>query len=224
LNELAALAGYGFLLGWSVAWPPGPINAEMIRRGFAGGFRPAAAVGLGACSADALWAILVMTGIGLLVGPATRFGLAVASTMLLLILGGFFLSAAWRAWQDHDEGRDHEEGRDREAAPSRVAATRRGYFLGLGMALTSPWNLAFWLAVMGRPQSLDAGLVGALTVAGAVILGAGAWILVLCGFVVRLRLRLGESLWGRRWRLVADTMTGILMLGFAAQQVRLLLG
>ena len=90
--------------------------------------------------------------------------------------------------------------------------------------MTSPWNLAFWLAVMGRPQSLDAGLAGALTVAGAVILGAGAWILVLCGFVVRLRLRLGDGLWGQRWQLVADTMTGILMLGFAAQQLRLLLG
>jgi threonine/homoserine/homoserine lactone efflux protein len=22
----------GLILGWSVAWPPGPINAEMIRR------------------------------------------------------------------------------------------------------------------------------------------------------------------------------------------------
>ena len=22
----------GFVLGWSVAWPPGPVNAEMLRR------------------------------------------------------------------------------------------------------------------------------------------------------------------------------------------------
>jgi hypothetical protein len=29
---LSALAN-GYILGWSVAWPPGPINAEMIRRG-----------------------------------------------------------------------------------------------------------------------------------------------------------------------------------------------
>jgi threonine/homoserine/homoserine lactone efflux protein len=215
LNGLAALAGYGFLLGWSVAWPPGPINAEMMRRGFAAGFRPAVAVGLGACSGDALWAVLVMTGVGLLIGPATRFALGIASSVLLLILAGLFLSAAWRA------------RRDRAAPPmppNRLAATRRGYLLGLGMALTSPWNLAFWLAVMGRPQSLDAGIIGALTVAGAVILGAGAWVLVLCGFVVRLRLRVANGFWGWLWRLVADSMTGILMLGFAAQQVQLLLG
>lgn len=212
---MGALAGYGFLLGWSVAWPPGPINAEMIRRGFADGFRPAAAVGLGACSGDALWAVLVMAGVGLLLGPATRFGLGIASSVLLLILAGLFLSAAWRAWRDRAAA---------PAAPSRVAATRRGYLLGLGMALTSPWNLAFWLAVMGRPQSLDAGLVGALTVAGAVILGAGAWVLVLCVIVVRLRLRLANGRWDRLWRLVADSLTGILMLGFAAQQLRLLIG
>jgi threonine/homoserine/homoserine lactone efflux protein len=215
LNQIAALSGYGFLLGWSVAWPPGPINAEMIRRGFAAGFRPAAAVGLGACSGDALWAILVMTGIGLLIGPATRFGLGIASALLLLVLAGFFLSAAWRAWRTRESA---------SAPPSQIVATRRGYLLGFGMALTSPWNLAFWLAVMGRPQSLDAGIGGALTVAGAVILGAGAWVIVLCGIVVRLRLRLVDGIWGRLWRLVADSVTGILMLGFAVQQLHALLG
>src|SRR6185312_2814685 len=101
------------------------------------------------------------------------------------------LSAAWRAWWSRDSV---------VAGPSQNVATRRGYILGLGMALTSPWNLAFWLAVMGRPQSLDAGIVGALTVAGAVILGAGAWVLVLCGLVVRLRLRLADEFWGHLWR------------------------
>lgn len=215
MNELTALAGYGFLLGWSVAWPPGPINAEMIRRGFAAGFRAAVAVGLGACSGDALWALLVMTGVGLLIGPATRFALGIASSVLLLILAYLFLSAAWRAWRAPAAP---------VAVPSPNAATRRGYLLGAGMALTSPWNLAFWLAVMGRPQSLDAGVAGALTVAGAVILGAGAWVLMLCGFVVRLRLRLVNELWSWLWRLVADGMTGILMLGFAAQQLYELLG
>jgi threonine/homoserine/homoserine lactone efflux protein len=215
LSQLAALAGYGFLLGWSVAWPPGPINAEMIRRGLAVGFRPAAAVGLGACSGDALWAILVMTGIGLLIGPKTRFGLGIASAILLLILAGLFLSAAWRAWR----ARESIEMPATQSDPSQIVATRRGYVLGLAMALTSPWNLAFWLAVMGRPQSLDAGVAGALTVAGAVILGAGGWVMMLCGLVVRLRLRVDS----RKWRLVADSLTGILMLGFAVQQLRALL-
>jgi threonine/homoserine/homoserine lactone efflux protein len=155
-----------------------------------------------------------MTGIGLLIGPATRFAIGIASSVLLLILAALFLSAAWRARHDPDRS---------ATAPGRTAATRRGYFLGLGMALTSPWNLAFWLAVMGRPQSLEAGFLGALAVAAAVIAGAGTWVLVLCGLVRRLRLRLDNGIWSRRWRIAADSLTGILMLGFGVQQLRLLL-
>ena len=62
-NPLATLAS-GLLLGWSVAWPPGPINAEMIRRALARGFWPAYSVGLGACSGDFLWALGVALGAG----------------------------------------------------------------------------------------------------------------------------------------------------------------
>ena len=59
----------GFLLGWSVAWPPGPVNAEMIRRGLlprkeGGGFWETWSVGLGACTGDFLWAFAVAAGAG----------------------------------------------------------------------------------------------------------------------------------------------------------------
>src|SRR5438034_512958 len=52
----------GFVLGWSVAWPPGPVNAEMIRRGLlpreqGGGFWATWRVGLGAGTGDCLWAL-----------------------------------------------------------------------------------------------------------------------------------------------------------------------
>jgi threonine/homoserine/homoserine lactone efflux protein len=68
---LSALAN-GYILGWSVAWPPGPINAEMIRRGLlpkdrGGGFWSAWPIGLGACTGDFIWAFGVSVGAG---GPA----------------------------------------------------------------------------------------------------------------------------------------------------------
>lgn len=214
MSGWGALAGYGFALGWSVAWPPGPINAEMIRRGLGAGFRSAFPVGLGACSGDALWAIAVMLGIGFIVGPAARFGLALVSTALLLLLAGLFLCGAWRAW--------HQYRTASEVAPSR-GAPRAGYFLGMTMALTSPWNFAFWLAVMGRPQSLANGIGGAAVVAAGVILGAATWCVVLCGALQRLRLAGGRRGWDAPWRLVAQGMTGILMFGFALQQFRLLI-
>ena len=81
---MSAVAGAtivnGLILGWSVAWPPGPINAEMIRRALishkqGGGFWAAWQIGLGACSGDFLWALGVAAGAGALLAstlPAER--------------------------------------------------------------------------------------------------------------------------------------------------------
>src|SRR5262249_23474564 len=80
----------GMVLGWSVAWPPGPINAEMIRRGLqlqAGGFWAAWQLGLGACTGDFIWALGVAAGAGaLLASPRFHLALGVISFLLLLCL------------------------------------------------------------------------------------------------------------------------------------------
>lgn len=205
MTGIAALVGYGFLLGWSVAWPPGPINAEMVRRGLGHGFRAAFGVGLGACSGDALWAIAVVLGAGLLIGPAARAALAWISTALLLLLAAVFLVGAWRGWRAQQSVAP--------AQSERGAKARTGYLLGLGMALSSPWNFAFWLAVIGRSESQLQGLASAVIVAASVILGAALWCLVLCTAVARLRVSFSAPV----WQLVAKAATGLLMLGFAAR-------
>ena len=69
----------GLVLGWSVAWPPGPINAEMIRRallpwGQGGGFWAAWQLGLGACTGDFLWALGVAAGARFCRAPDLAFG------------------------------------------------------------------------------------------------------------------------------------------------------
>jgi threonine/homoserine/homoserine lactone efflux protein len=206
VTGIAALVAYGFVLGWSVAWPPGPINAEMVRRGLARGFRPAFGVGLGACSGDALWAIAVVLGAGLLIGPAAQAALAWISTALLLLLAAIFFLGAWQGWRAARHGVAPIE-------PSRIPSARSGYWLGLGMALSSPWNLAFWLAVIGRAESQFQGVVSALLVAASVILGAALWCVVLCSAVARLRV----SFSGPIWQIAAKGATGLLMLGFAAR-------
>jgi threonine/homoserine/homoserine lactone efflux protein len=202
---LLPLVTYGFVLGWSVAWPPGPISAEIVRRGLARGFWPAYALCLGASSGDALWALAVAFGAGLLVkGPAAHDALAVLSVALLLLLAALFLKGAWhgvRMWR---------AGAEPQPA-GRFDSSRAGYLLGISMALTSPWNLAFWLAVMGRPETVGRGLGAALVVAGSVILGAASWCLILCTAVVLLRLRFQSAL----WEIVAKGATGLLMLYFA---------
>ena len=197
----------GYLLGWSVGWPPGPINAEMIRRGLERGFLPAWAVGLGACSGDFLWAVAVSLGAGaLLTLPGVRPVLGVVSVALLLFLAWTFARGAWQAW------RARLSAVALAATPARrFDSARGGYLLGLSMALTSPWNIAFWLGVIGsQAGSARLHLAGSLTLATAVVLGAATWGFVLCSAV-----QMGARFATPTWQVVTQAATAALMLSFA---------
>ncbi len=209
--EAAALAtiGTGLLLGWSVAWPPGPINAEMIRRALARGFWPAFAVGLGACSADFLWALGVALGAGAVAElPGVRPALAAVSLALLLLLAWSFLAGALRGW------RRLRAGLGPEAAVRRFDTARGGYLLGFAMALTSPWNIAFWLAVIGQQSGTRLAFATSLLLAGAVVSAAAAWGAFLCTAV-----RLGAHFATPAWEIGTRAATGLLMLYFAIRLV-----
>ena len=202
----------GYLLGWSVGWPPGPINAEMIRRGLARGFLPAWAVGLGACSGDFLWAVAVSLGAGALTEVrGVRPLLGVVSVGLLLFLAWTFGKGAWQAWVA-----SRTPGDEAAAVPARrFSSTHGGYLLGLTMALTSPWNMAFWLGVIGSQAGGERlALRGSLTVASAVVLGAATWGLVLCSAV-----RMGARFATPLWHVATQGATALLMLYFAAHTV-----
>ena len=207
----------GFVLGWSVAWPPGPVNAEMLRRTLlppsrGGGFWGAWQVGLGACTGDFLWALAVMTGAGALLNtPRIRFTLAIVSLILLLCLAGMFALRAWRCARSSEQGTALDDGPDNAPQTKKYGA----FFLGLIMALTSPWNLGFWLAVIGGQQSMtrDSSFGNSLTFAGAVVLGAVAWTLVFS-----MALKQGGKFFARpAWQAATQAITSLLMLFFAAK-------
>src|SRR4029077_12822170 len=96
-----------YILGWSVAWPPGPVNAEIIRRGLllkdrGGGFWSAWPIGLGACTGDFIWAFGVAVGAGALLNSVgIRRALAIVSLALLLFLAGRFAIGAWKIYRAH---------------------------------------------------------------------------------------------------------------------------
>jgi threonine/homoserine/homoserine lactone efflux protein len=209
VNDPGTIAAAGFALGWSVAWPPGPINAEMIRRGLSKGFWPAYAVGLGASTGDFLWALLITLGAGVLVGvPGVRVAMLATSTLLLLVLCRMFLLGAWRAWKAMRAGAKLEERRP-------LDSTRGGFVLGLTMALSSPWNVAFWIAVVGNAQTGEPMTLGAsLLLAACVVAAACTWGLVLCTAV-----RMGARFATPLWDVVTQGATGLLMLFFAARGV-----
>lgn len=207
----------GFVLGWSVAWPPGPVNAEMLRRsviprGQGGGFWAAWQLGLGACTGDFLWALAVMTGAGALLNtPGVRQILAVVSFLLLLFLAGMFALGAWRS--AHAMKSKAVAGND--VVREKRMTGRRGYLLGLTLALTSPWNLGFWLAVIGGQQSVtrDPSFGNSLTFAAAVVLGAVAWTLVFS-----MAVKHGGKIFARPgWQAATQAITSLLMLFFAGK-------
>lgn len=207
IGELAPTVGAGLLLGWSVAWPPGPINAEMIRRGLTRGFWSAYSVGLGACSGDFAWALAVALGAGAVADlPGVRPALAAVSFVLLLFLAWTFLRGAWRS------SRRDPNAPTAAQEPRRFDSTRGGFLLGLSVALSSPWNIAFWLAVIGRQAQRSLGVGASLVFAASVVCAAALWGLFLCTAV-----RLGARFATPAWETTTQALTGLLMLVFAIQ-------
>ena len=213
---LLPLLATGFLLGWSVAWPPGPINAESARRCLAAGFWAGFSLLLGACSGDALWAVLVSLGIGFLfVAPLARSIMGFVSVALLIALSLVFLRGAWRALK---------APRVSASEPPRFDSRRAGFLLGAGMALTSPWNVAFWLAAIGRPEMSGYRLAELLTMAAAVLAGALTWGIIWASSVTLVGRRAASGDSARWWTFGVDLATAALMAAFAARSAMRLLG
>jgi threonine/homoserine/homoserine lactone efflux protein len=208
---LSALAN-GYILGWSVAWPPGPINAEMIRRGLlpkdsGGGFWSAWPIGLGACTGDFIWAFCVSVGAGVLLNSiAVRRALAIVSLALLFFLAIYFAIGAWNIYRAH-----------RSVEFQAPKGERRGGFLfGLFVVLMSPWNIGFWLAVIGSQPAQSASMRQSLAIATAVVLGALTWGVVLC-----MALKFGAHVFSHpNWQVATEAITAAVMLWFA---IRLLI-
>ncbi|HEX4668140.1 MAG TPA: LysE family transporter [Chthoniobacterales bacterium] len=214
----------GLILGWSVAWPPGPINAEMIRRALlpraeGGGFWAAWQLGLGACTGDFLWALGVAVGAGaLLASQGLHKVLGIVTFCLLLFLAFNFARGAWRTWQTKVGGASGSRSASSDdRGPTAAPTLSRGYLLGLILALTSPWNIGFWFAVVGGQGAAQrhATFLSSLTLAAAVVSGAIAWTIVLCT-----ALKLGARIFARpAWQIGTQAVSALVMLFFAARLV-----
>ncbi len=202
----------------------------MIRRGLlpptqGGGFWSAWRIGLGACTGDFLWALAVTAGAGALLNkPGVRLALGLVSFGLLLFLAFTFSRAAWKSAHLQSVRRNSIAYPPRRE-PSNTAPDstpdpgprpgRRTYLLGLAFALSSPWNIGFWLAVVGSQQTMttEHSFLHSLTLAGAVVLGAIAWTIVLCTAI-----RGGARLFARpSWQIWTQALTAAVMLYFAVK-------
>ena len=205
----------GLLLGWSVAWPPGPVNAEIIRRGIqppaeGGGFWSAYKVALGACLGDFCWALGVALGADAIINtPAIRVSLGVLSLVLLLFLAALFAHNAWRIAREHRA----DQSRGLTAGDSKTNRDR-GFLLGFLFVLTSPWGIGFWLAVIGSQSATISGtFLNSVVLAVAVVIGALSFATVLCVSV-----KLGARVFSRPgWQVGTQALTAMLMLYFAVR-------
>lgn len=190
----------GVWLGWGVAVPIGPVNAEIARRTLRGGFRAGFAVGAGATSVDVGYALvtaLALTQIQHMIArPGVRFALGIAGAILL----GYFAVGAFI-------GARRASRTDAFAADAgKLPSARGGFFVGLLLNMLNPWIPTFWfIAVPSQIGSMHQGSAGSLPLLCAgVALGAISWVAFFSGMLSLVGLRHRN-----RWAIAADLAGGI---------------
>jgi threonine/homoserine/homoserine lactone efflux protein len=187
----------GFLIGFSIAAPVGPIGVLCIRRTLAYGRRSGLASGLGAATADALY------------GSVAAFGLTFISHFLIqqqfwfrLVGGVFLLYLGVRTLLSRPDG----------DPPLTRRSDLTGDFLStVFLTLTNPLTILSFAAIFA---GLGLGATGGTYIdAGVmvlgVLLGSGLWWWILSFGVGAFRDRF--SLRGLRW---VNRTSGIIISGF----------
>jgi len=124
----------GVLFGLALAAPPGPMNAVIAEESAVRGWRAGFFAGLGAMTADACFFVLAVLGVAAVVTetPGLRRVMIGAGGLLMLWFAyGAVREAHAVATADHAVDGDES----------------RGFRKALVLALTNPYQVAFWLTV-----------------------------------------------------------------------------
>lgn len=161
----------GAALGLTIAAPLGPINVEIIRRHLSRGFAAGLLLGLGACSVDTGYILLISVGlITVEPGPAVRAGLAIAGAIILLALAVMIIRSS---------ARSARLAASADRVPPRPVGLLRHYFVGLAMTAASPMNLVFWFGVIVSGAHQVANPWGPWPTVAGVLLGTVCWVVAL---------------------------------------------
>jgi threonine/homoserine/homoserine lactone efflux protein len=187
----------GFLIGFSIAAPVGPIGILCIRRTLAEGRWYGLLSGLGAASADTIY------------GLVAALGLTLVSTFLieqadwLRLIGGGYLC--------------YLGGKTMLSQPAQQAAQAQGrgllgaYTSTLFLTLTNPLTIFAFAAIFaGAGASVASGNTSeALLIVLGVFWGSSAWWLILVTLTGVFRSKLTTG--GLRW---VNRVSGVFILGF----------
>lgn len=197
--EFAGLVVYGMLVGVALAAPIGPVNIEIITRGLRHGFQSGWLVGLGALTADTIYAVIIVSGLTPIADrPGLRAPLYLAGAVMLGWVGYSSLRSAFNPAEVNDSG---------------IPQVRKSYMTGFLIALLNPMGIVYWLSVGAAlvAEAVDrSGTAGAPVLVGGVFLGLLVWVtaLSMVGQVSQ-RFVTGPAI---RW---ITGFSGVLIMGFA---------
>lgn len=142
MSDLVASMAVGAVFGLALAAPPGPMNAVIAQESVVRGWSAGVAAGLGAMTADGVFLVLAAVGGVRAVEavPALRQGLVAVGGVLLVYFAYGAARDATADWTAAD------------------ASGARGFWKALALALTNPYQIAFWLTVgigLLRPGTVD---------------------------------------------------------------------
>lgn len=157
----------GALLAWSLAAPPGPINALMAHAAARRGFWAGWVYGLGALTGD--MTMFALTGLGVLRMIDLFPWLKVAAAFVGAGLMGWFAIGAWKSARRATA----KLGRDSDYKPT---PKWREFTKAYVIVVTSPFNWGWWLTA----GSSMIGLLGWATLFGF-FLGLVLWTIVWTG-------------------------------------------
>jgi threonine/homoserine/homoserine lactone efflux protein len=188
----------GWLLGFAIAAPVGPIGVLCIRRTLSDGRMIGFLSGLGAATADMIY------------GAIAAFGLTAVQSLLvrqqfwLQIVGGLFLAyLGVRTFFTRPAA---------QAAPAGAARSAlSAYLTTLGLTLTNPATiLSFTVIFAGfRLGAAAGGFAGAALLVLGVFLGSATWWILLSSGVGLFRERFTPA-----WMVTVNRLAGVLIFGF----------
>jgi threonine/homoserine/homoserine lactone efflux protein len=196
-EELTFLAR-GWLIGFAIAAPVGPIGVLCIRRTLSGGRLVGFLSGIGAATADAVY------------GAIAAFGLTAIQELLLrqqiwlrLVGGAFLIFLGLRTFLAPPAD---------NAAAVPTARDRAGAYLStLGLTLTNPATILSFLVIFAgfRLGETAGGYSQTISIVVGVFLGSASWWLLLSGGVALLRERFTAT-----WMRWVNRIAGVVIFGF----------
>ena len=194
---------FGLLLGWGAAIPIGPVNLEVVRRNLRFGMPFGITFGLGACSADMTYFVLLLSGVLVFFNdPWVLRIIGVLGSCILLWFGISALRLTVKRTTIPSEFKEKE----------RHQAGWRHYLQAYFMTLLNPMTVIFWSSISAQLAALShRGSASSLYAGIGVLLGTISWILVLNSVVHFTRHRLSDKVMH-----YLNVVGGVLLLGFAA--------